>query len=277
MKSLSREGKSQYLSTQNQRLAMQVVDAGEQEFAKAMQGSGPKTLQTIQKARQTVKEYHDVDEFLSSFDRANYKEAGSLYQKLTSSKERSLETLQYLQQKTPQVTKVIGKTLLDQMYEKATAEGGFGRTAGIWKEWTDIGPRTKELLLGKSVAEDMDKFLLAAKRLHPAEGSATGGRLSAFATYGDIGGALVELVTGSAAGHPGPAAAIAATALYKTRIQPEILARVSFKPAGAKLLKDAMELPINSPKFNETMRALSVMANDEQKKETPGSRAIGQP
>ena len=278
IKSITRNGKSPYLNSQAQGLANKVITAGEQEFSKALQGAGPDTLAKIQKARQTVKEYHDVAEFLGSFDKAQYKEAGSLYQKLVASKERSLETLQYIQQKAPQVTKTIGKTFLDQLYEKATAEGGFGRTEGLWRDWNNLGPQTKEILFGKGVAEDMDKFFLAAKRLHPAEGSATGGRLSAFATYGDIGGALVELVTGTAAGHPGPAAAIAATALYKTRLQPEILARISFKPAGAKLLKNAMEVPINSPKFNETMRALAVMAEDEKKgEETPGSRALKKP
>src|SRR4051812_28869904 len=79
--------------------------------------------------------------------------------------------------------------------------------------------------------------------------SVSAGRISAFLDYGYIGRAMDD---------------------------PSAIRRIASNPVGSKLLRQAFELPINSPKFNETMRALAVMANDEER-DTPGPRAVGKP
>lgn len=263
VKAITRDGNSQILSSQSQRLAKLVVSAGESQFQKAIAGAGPNVVDKLQRARKAVAEYHNTADFLEDLNG----EPGALYSNLTTGGDRVQNTLKEIGQKAPKALQTVGRTYLQEMMDKATREGGFGRSAGVKADWEKLGPETKNLIFGPKVAQSMDEFLLAAKRLTPAQGSATADRLSALTQYGDIGAAIAEFVGGTALGHPEAGALGAVATLGKTRLQPAILARLSFKPLGAELLKQSITLPINSPKWNNAMRNLTVLAADENEQE----------
>lgn len=259
VKSITRDGSSNILSTQSQRLARQVIAAGENEFQNAISGAGPNVISKLQNARRAVREYHETADFLGDLR----SEPGSLYSNLTTGGDRIQNTLNALRSKAPKAVDTVGRTYLGEMMDKATREGGWSRSEGVKADWDRLGPQTKNTLFGPQVTQSMNDFLLAAKRLTPAVGSPTADRLSALVAYGDVGTALAEFVGGTIAGHPVIGAVGAAGTLAKTRLQPAILAKLSFKPAGAELLKQALTVPVNSPAFNNTMGALNAMAKQE--------------
>ena len=263
VKSITRDGNSSILSSQSQRLAKLVVSAGEKQFQDAIAGAGPNVVDKLQRARKAVAEYHNTADFLEDLNG----EPGALYSNLTTGGDRVQNTLKEIGQKAPKALQTVGRTYLEQMMDKATREGGFGRSAGVKADWEKLGPETKNLIFGPATTKAMDEFLLAAKKLTPAQGSATADRLSALTQYGDIGAAIAEFVGGTALGHPAAGAAGAAATLGKTRLQPAILAKLSFKPLGAQLLKQSITLPINSPKWNNAMRNLTAMAAVENEQE----------
>lgn len=260
VKSISRNGSSNMLSTQAQRLAKQVIAAGEQSFQDAVRSAGPNAMDKLNRARKAVAEYHDTADFLADLN----EEPAALYQNLTTGGDRVQNTLNYLSQKAPQAVQTVGKTYLEGLMDKATREGGFGRSAGVMADWDKIGPQTKKLIFGPQLTQKMDDFLLAAKRLTPHPGSPTAGRISAIMSHGDVGMALAEFIGGAALGHPVAGATAAGLTLMKTRVQPSILANLSFQPAGATLLKRAVTLPVNSSAFASTMQKLNAMALDQQ-------------
>jgi hypothetical protein len=259
MKSITRDGTSPILSTQSQRLARQVISSGEQQFQNAVQSAGPNVLAKLQNARRAVAEYHNTADFLGDLKT----EPGALYSNLTTGGDRVQNTLQALHNQAPKALDTVGRTFLGELMDKATRDGGWARSSGVKADWDRLGPESKNLLFGPNVTQNLNDFFLAAKRLDVPEGSPTAGRLAAILSYGDIGTAIAEFATGAALGHPIAGAAGAAGTLFKTRIQPAVLAKLSFRPAGALLLKQAMTVPINSPEFGHVMTALNSMAIED--------------
>lgn len=260
VKALTRDGTSDVLSTQSQRLARQVIAAGEKEFQTALGTAGPNVLDKLSRARKAVREYHNAADLLGDLN----SEPGALYANLTTGGERVNNTLEVLHQKAPQALQTVGRTYLEQLLNKATAEGGFGRSEGLWADWQRLGKDSKNLLFGPTIAGKFDEFLLAAKRLTPGRGSATSDRMSALGAYGDVGVAIGEVIAGSLLGHPGYGIVGAGGTLLRTRVQPGILARLSFRPNGAQLLKNALTLPVASTQFIRTMQALNAMAIESE-------------
>lgn len=271
LKSITRNGQSGELSSQSQRLAGQVISAGEGQLSQALSGAGPKVASTLKQARDAVKDYHDTNSFLTDLQRKPNEpyEPAAIYDNLVHGGDRVTNTLKMLRETADQqpythrnVIATIGRTYLQEMMDKATREGGWGRSAGVDADWNRLGPEAKEILFGPAV-QRLDDFFLAAKKLTPAVGSPTADRLSALVSYGDVGAAIAEFVGGSAMGHPAVGALGAAATLAKTRLQPAILAKLSFKPAGAQLLQQVLTVPINSPAFNRAMAGLTAMAQDK--------------
>jgi hypothetical protein len=266
VKSISRDGNSPLLSTQSQRLAKQVIASGEKSFQDAISDAGPNVADKLNRARTAVKEYYNTSDFLNDLQT----EPAALYSNLTAGGDRVADTLKYLKQKSPAATDTVARTFLNEMMDKATREGGWGRSAGVSADWNRMGPQTKALLYGPELTKSLDNFFRAAKTLTPAMGSPTADRLTALASYGDIGAAIGEFAIGASTGHPLIGAAGAAATLARTRAYPALLASLSFKPAGAELLRQAITLPTDSPAFARTMQALTAMAQATATKR-PGS------
>lgn len=256
VKSIARNGDSPLLTNQSQRIAKQVIRQGEKAFQDAIQGAGPNVLGKLQNARKAVKEYYGTAEFLDDMR----SEPAALYKNLVTGGDQVQGTLLHLKQVAPKALDTVGRTFLNNLMEKATNEGGWGRSAGVKADWERMGPETKNLVFGPKTTQALDNFFLAAKRLAVNEGSPTAGRIAAFMSYGDVGTAIAELVTGVATGHPMMGAVGAAGTLYKTRVQPGMLAKVAFQPAGAQLLNRVMTIPTGSMEFAKSMGALNALA-----------------
>lgn len=256
VKSMSRDGKSELLTSKSQGIARKIIQEGESQFQAAMQTAGPDTMDKLTKARGMVKAYYGTDELLNSLR----DEPAALYKNLVSGGDVTFNTLQELRKVAPRSVNVVGRTFLEGLLSKATAEGGFGRSAGVLADWQRMGPETKQLLFGPQLTADMDKYLLAAKRLTPVEGSATAGRISTLLPFG-IGAEVVrQILTGNIAG---AGLTVAGGAAMEYAI-PNIAARVLFSQDGARLAARALTLPPGSSAWNSVTRRLFTAARGAQ-------------
>ena len=256
VKAIARDGDSPFLSTQSQRIAKKVIAAGERIFQDTVQGAGPNVLEKLKKARQSVREYHATAELLDDMR----SEPAALYKNLVTGGDQVHNVLLGLKRTAPKALETVGRTFLNGLMETATNEGCWGRSAGVKAAWERMGPETKNLMFGPKVTQNLNDFFLAAKRLVTNEGSQTAGRMSAFMSYGDVGTAIAELVGGVASEHPFIGAAGAGATLLKTRVQPAILAKLAFHPAGAQLLNQVLQIPLGTKAFQSAMGKLNQIA-----------------
>ena len=256
VKKITRNGKSEFLRDKSQALATQIIADGEKSFQNAVQGAGPNVLEKLKKARQAVRGYHDVAEVLDDLKT----EPAALFGDLVVGKNKAYNRLLTLKQWAPKALESVGRTYLEQLMETATNEGGWGRSAGVKASWERMGPETKNLLFGPKVTQSLNDGFLAAKRLVTNEGSQTAGRGAAFASYGEIGNSIAELLGGVVLKNPFGAAVDVAGKLVKTRGQRAVLAKLAFHPAGAQLLNQVLQIPSGTKLFKSTMDKLNQMA-----------------
>jgi hypothetical protein len=259
IKALARDGESPFLSTKSQRVAKQIITEGETQLKQALGKVSPDLEAKLTKGRNAVRSYHETAELLQDL----HSEPSALYHNLTTGGDRVFDTLKDLNRMAPKEVRTVGRTYLEGMIDKATAEGGFARSAGVMADWKRMGPETKKLLFGPQLTKELDQFFLAAKKLAPAEGSATAGRMAAFAPYALAG----EVVRGLATGGLEMGAKELAGGIGAAYVMPNIAARVLFTQGGPSLLTRALTSPVGTVAFREAARAVGARAALAQKQE----------
>jgi hypothetical protein len=85
---------------------------------------------------------------------------------LTASGDAAVERLREVQRLAPGEVPKIGRAYVDGLIDTATAEGGFGREAKLWAEWSKLGDETKALLYpNKDLRTALDNFFLVGKKM----------------------------------------------------------------------------------------------------------------
>lgn len=267
VKGFLQDGNSRLL-TKSQGAAKRFIKAGETQLDEALRDVSPDLKPKLQKARDTVRNYHDMDELLSSL----HTEPGQLYQELVKSGDTRVDLLTRIQKVAPTELRTVGRMFLEGLVKKATQEGSFfGRVEGIYRDWERMGPETKRILFGAQLTNDLTDFLQGAKRIGSAEGSPTAGRMTALRQWlgSGAGGAAAGVLAFLLGGHePLVAGEIAgATALGIGAAQnvlrygkANLTARLWMTPGGIRLMTRAFTLPLNSPAFSQTIRALNAQA-----------------
>ena len=88
-----------------------------------------------------------------------------LFQQLTAGRDTAVGRLREVQRIAPSEMPKLGRAVLEGLFEKATAEGGFGRAQGILADWQRLGPQTKQMLFGSAQhVKDLDDFFMLARR-----------------------------------------------------------------------------------------------------------------
>lgn len=132
-----------------------------------------------------------------------------------------------LQQGRKAAAQQMGADTLQGIINKAQAEGGFNREAGIWQNYQTARPALQKQLAPELVS-DLDKFFLGAKKL--AENPNPSGSATTLISFSS--GGLV--VHNPAVGVP---VVLGAGALSK----------MMHSPAGVRMLTQGMKLPLSAP------------------------------
>lgn len=250
IKALGREGPNPYLTSKSQGIAKQIVSNGEKQLQDALSKAGPDVLDKLGDARKAVKSYHETAEMLADLPG----EPAALYSSLTTGGDRAYNTLQTLKRVAPNEVKTVGRTYLQGLVDKATAEGGFGRSKGVMADWKRLGPEAKDLMFGPKLTQNLDDFFLAAKRLTvDVNPSGSAHTIAALHGLGALGTAIGSLFVGNLP----LAAGIATGAVGEAFIGSHLAARFLFNPDNARLLAKALSTPTGTPQFSRLAALLN--------------------
>lgn len=199
--------------------AIRHLDAVVQQTA---QDAGPQAVQALKMGRgATVAKYQAAD----VLDGLNAEPVKTIA-RLTSPKDGAIEQLRAVASQAPGALPQIGRSFIDDLLSTATAEGGFGRGAGIAQKWASLGPQTKALLYqDPAYVKDLDSFFHLAKMA--ADTPNPSGTAHTVLSAGQ--GALI--MTNPLLG----GASVLGTAM---------LSKLLHSPVGVKLLTRGMRIPV---------------------------------
>jgi soluble lytic murein transglycosylase-like protein len=267
---LRRSDVSNILTSQGQRLALQVVDAGETQLAQALNQAAPGLARNLRQARQYVQNYHRTDEVLDKVApqanwRLNIIEPQLTYDIMLKGGDKNYDLLEKINQIAPAESKALARTWFEQILNKAYKNGKLQKTDAVVRAWDRLGDKTKQLWFGPQRTQEIDTVVRNMNRLEPAKGSPTATRSATKEQVYGIAGGLATAVGGVlAGGHPGVIAGGLGT-FGLAAFGPAVIARILTMPTGPRWLAASL---IGTGKFAEqAQRELTSLGRQAQVEE----------
>jgi hypothetical protein len=168
-------------------------------------------------------------------------EGVKVFDRLTAPKDTHIEQLRDLKEVSPQAIPKIGRAYIEQMFDLATADGGFNRADAMFRKWQMLGKQTRQLLFGsEKQVKDLDNFFTGFKKLEEVNKGSQTAPLSTIT-------ALMEGIVFNPAFtlvHQGVSSAISA-AMYNpkfVRLMSEGLKVPAETPHGKLLAKEILKM-----------------------------------
>lgn len=192
--------------TAGQGVAAQAVMSLDRAVLAAAQQGGREVFTALMDGRSATVNKFKARAVFDTFVKNGVYEPVGVFRKLTANQDTAVSLLTRVQREAPDQLPQIGRAYLDGLLQKATVEGGFGREKGLFADWQNLGPRTKQLLFrDPQRIKALDDFFLFAKKasenVNPS-GSAFTGVLTAKGLYvvsHPITGAPMEIAQGALA------------------------------------------------------------------------------
>jgi hypothetical protein len=116
------------------------------------------------------------------------------FTRLVGPRDTGIANLRALQQVSPDSIPKLARAWLDALFDRAKADGGFDRAAGLRAEWDKLGPGTKRILFPKAgQAAALDHFFRLADKLQQPLNTS---KSAIVGIVGTSGWALLHPVTG---------------------------------------------------------------------------------
>lgn len=234
IKKLARVDDIRELRTPGQGVAARVAGELDTAVRTRAQAAGPNVAQALSEGRTATRMKHmsaDVMRWLAPAGG----EPVSVFRRLTANKDAGIAKLRELQKHAPDQVPQIARALLEDIFDKPTAEGGFKFADGAAARWGKLGPETKRMLFTEpGHVKALDNFFLLAKRITQNPNPS--------------GTAQVMNATNLIAGIP----------MYG-------LAKLLYTPTGARALTGAMDVSVRpgSPARAAALAQLARVARDE--------------
>jgi hypothetical protein len=188
------------------------------------EGAGPEAVAALKAGREATIAKHAVGDVLESLA----DEPVTVFTRATWSKDAGIDQLRTIAKVAPDTMPQIGRAYLEDLLQKATAEGGFGKAQTLQSSWQKLGPETKKVLFqDPTYIKDLDSFFLLAKKA--ADTPNPSGTAHTLLTAGQGGLILTNPVTGLAAqvGFAG-------------------LSKLLHSPMGVQLLTKGLRVPVGN-------------------------------
>lgn len=158
--------------------------------------AGPELSQALQQGRAATTAKYQISDVLKKVAGKDAdREPVAIMKRLTAPADANIKLLRRVQELAPQQMGEVSRAYLDQLFAKATAEGGFDRAQGLQAEWQKLGSRTKEILFPQpGQRQALDHFFLLAKRIAESPNPSQSGLVAASA--GQLAYAFTHPVTG---------------------------------------------------------------------------------
>jgi hypothetical protein len=162
LKTLARTDLPQ-LRTQGQGIAAKAVRELDQTIQLHAAGAGDEVFNLLKEGRAATATKHRVGELLKKFKPM---EDVAIARRLTAPQDSQIGLLRKVRDAAPAKIPDVGRAYLHNLFDLATAEGGFGQAAKLQAEWRKLGPETKTILFPDAKLRiDLDHFFLLAKRV----------------------------------------------------------------------------------------------------------------
>jgi hypothetical protein len=237
LKSLARADQA-FRRTVGQGVAAEAVTNLEQAVrSTAMQG-GPDVFHALMEGRAaTVNKFKTID----VLDQLKT-EPVKVFEQATHAKDAGIAQLRQVARVAPREMAQIGRAYLEDLFQKASAEGGFDVTKSLLNRWQNLGPETKQLLFRDPAhIRDLDNFFLLAKKM--AEKPNPSGSGLTILKGGELLKTGAEVLTGSLG--LGTAATLSAP----------LVAKLLLSPATTRFLLQGLRLPVSATMAQAAWRA----------------------
>jgi hypothetical protein len=156
LKALAREG-----AGRNAGLAKFVVPQLQNEIDGTVAARDPHALIELRAGRSAAAAQYGTQAILDDIRT----EPVQAFNQMTYAKDAGIDMLRTVSKEAPGEMRKLGRAWLENAFEKAQQEGGFGHSAQLYQNWENLGPETKRLLFNARHVADLDKFFLGAKKL----------------------------------------------------------------------------------------------------------------
>jgi hypothetical protein len=145
-------------------VAKKAVGEVEQALQRTLATAGPEVRAALEEGRAAVRQRAEVDAVLKSIGGLD-SEPQTLFERLTKKRDAYIDHLRRLEKIAPETIPVIGRGLLEEMFDRAFHEPGiFDHAAALYGEWEKLGPETKKLLY-PTTAKDIGLFFRTASEV----------------------------------------------------------------------------------------------------------------
>jgi len=244
LKQLAREAPSDDLRNVNQGIGANGARQLQAAIDAAAEQGGGEALAALQRGRAA----HASKMDLADVAKQLRDEPVQAFRQAAWEKDTGIAYLRKLNQAVPGEMPKIGRAYLENLFQKATSDGGFAGGKGLYAEWQRLGPQTKELLFRNPVLrQDLDSFFLLAKRM--AEVPNPSGTAATTAA-----GRVLDVASGGAAytGHFLPVAV--------SQIGVAGLTALMYSPRALRMMISAMKAPAQSAARTMALGSLMKMA-----------------
>jgi hypothetical protein len=174
LKTLAREGKYANAGGEAFKAATRDVNQGvganatkllqeqiDNAVARAPEGAG-EALGQLRRGRLLTRGKYEVADLVKQLR----DEPVQTFGEMTWAKDSNIEMIHRIQKQAPKEFAKIGRAWLEQLIERATAQGGWDHAQWMWSQWEGMGPLTKKALFKSPLMiDDLNKFFLAAKKM----------------------------------------------------------------------------------------------------------------
>jgi len=227
IKAMARGATSADVRTVSQGTAAAAVKEFQQAVDTAVAQAGPDATAALERGRALTRAKYEADDVLKSFVKGG-EEPVQVFRALTANKDTRVNLLRDVVRQSPQDLPKIAKAYLQGLFETATSEGGFGRSATLYNKWEALGPETKNVLFkDPKLIADLDNFFLIAKRI--ADNPNPSGTASTAATMVTAGLVVTNPVAG-----------------VSYLVGENALARMLFTSRGSRAMVNGLKVPLGN-------------------------------
>jgi hypothetical protein len=186
--------------------------------------AGPAAVQALTDGRAATTAKHAVGDLFEALAQ----EPVAVFNRATYAKDAGIQQLRDIAQHAPETMPQIGRAYLEDLMQKATAEGDFANAKSLQASWQKLGPETKKLLFqDPSYVKDLDSFFLLAKKA--ADTPNPSGTAHTLLTAGQGGLLLTNPTTG-----------------VPMQLGFAGLSRLLHSPTGVQLLTKGLRVPVGN-------------------------------
>lgn len=167
LKAVARGARIPALRTQGQGIAAQAVRNLDDAVRRAATDAGPDVLAALTEGRAATIAKHATAEVLDRLTKGTNNEPVRVAGRLTAANDSAVVLLRELNAIAPDQLPKVGRSILEGLLEKQTAQGVFAKGAdGLFAAWQRLGPQTKAMLFkAPGLVRDLDNFFLLAKKI----------------------------------------------------------------------------------------------------------------